>query len=233
MRRVIKMFKRGNVQVFGLRGSGKDMLMANVAVRRKQLYVSNVDYGGNWLPLDLDKLDVNNTYDNFIKGNVNKYVHPYPDGTDVYISDCGIYFPSQYQGELCKKYPALPVAMALSRQTGAYNFHTNSQAIQRVWDKLREQGDLYVRCLDCFVLGRLVIQRIITYDRYESAVAKVPPFPLPRPICNPDRLQQWDIQRSNYLISYGEVKPMTLIYINRSKYDTRRFKEILKNGKEN
>ena len=50
------MFRDGNVCVTGLRGRGKDMLVANVVLRRKAQrkplpYVSNVDYGADFLPL--------------------------------------------------------------------------------------------------------------------------------------------------------------------------------------
>lgn len=232
MRKIVKMFEDGNVLVFGLRGRGKDMLMANVVCRRKKPYVSNVDYGGQWFPLDLDKLDPKNTYDNFLRGDVNYYEFPYPDGTDVYISDAGVYFPSQYQGQLCAKYPTYPVAYALSRHTGKYNYHTNSQAIGRIWDKIREQADQWILCNRCYVLGRLVIQSVTIYDKYESACAKVPPFPLSRPLFDPNRIQLWEIQKANYLIAHGDVKRRWLIYWNRSNYDTRRFKEMLKNGKK-
>ena len=37
---VIRLFKRGNVCVTGLRGTGKDLLMSNVVVRRKKPYIS-------------------------------------------------------------------------------------------------------------------------------------------------------------------------------------------------
>ena len=59
---------------------------------------------------------------------------------------------------------------------------------------------------------------------------RVPPFRLRRPLLNADRRQQWEIQRSNYEISHGSVVPRTLIYFNRSNYNTRIFKEMLENA---
>jgi hypothetical protein len=217
--------------VDGLRGSGKDMLFANVVCRRKEPYISNVDYGGYWVKFRPDQLNINNTWESFMADCVKKYEYPFGDGFDFYISDVGVYMPSQYQGELCKKYPQIPLFAALSRQVAGCNFHVNSQNISRAWDKLREQSDIYIRCLKTKVFFRkLVVQQVIIYDKYDSAANRVPPFPLRRPVFNANRVQQYHIQKANYFISHGSVKKRTLIYFNKSKYDTRIFKEMLKNG---
>lgn len=92
-KKVIKLFEKGNVCVCGLRGRGKDLLMSNVVVRRRLPYVCNIDYGGERYPFSYLDLDCgSNTYQNFIRGSVNYYRYPFPDGTDVYLSDAGIYF---------------------------------------------------------------------------------------------------------------------------------------------
>ena len=63
-RKIVKMFKKGNVCITGLRGTGKDVLMGNVINRVKYPYISNLDYGENLkkkrvrLNLDLEKLDI-------------------------------------------------------------------------------------------------------------------------------------------------------------------------------
>lgn len=231
MRQIIKLFESGNVMVCGLRGSGKDMLFANVVCRRKKPYISNVDYGDFWVKFRPDQLNINNTWESFMADCVKKYEYPFGDGFDFYISDVGVYMPSQYQGELCKKYPQIPLFAALSRQVAGCNFHINSQNISRAWDKLREQSDIYIRCLKTKVFFRkLVVQQVIIYDKFDSADNRVPPFPLRRPVFNANRVQQYQIQKANYLISHGSVKKRTLIYLNKSNYDTRIFKEMLKNG---
>lgn len=217
--------------VCGLRGSGKDMLFANVVCRRKKPYISNVDYGGHWVKFDPEQLNLHNTWESFMSGHIKKFIYPFGDGFDFYISDVGVYMPSQYHGELCKKYPHVPVFAALSRQVAGCNFHMNTQNLARAWDKLREQSDIYIRCIKSRVLfGKLVIQRVIIYDKFASADNRVPAFPLRRPLWNMSRIQLWEIQKANYLITHGEVKPRTLIYFNRSKYNTRLFKEMLENG---
>lgn len=242
MRKIIKMFEEGNVSIFGLRGKGKDMLMANVAVRRKLPYVSNTNYGGQWIKFEPSVLDCKNYWRNFMTEKLNYYEFPYPDGTDIYIADIGVYMPSQNQGELCREYPYIPAFMAMSRQLGQCNLHFNVQGLSRCWDKIREQSDLYIRCVGCLLpfanvplvnktfLRNLVIQKVIIYEKYESANNKVPVFRLRRPWLSPTRLQLWEIQKSNYDIAHGLVTPRYLIYFNKSNYDTRIFKEMLKNA---
>lgn len=234
LKRIIKLFDLGNVCVCGLRGKGKDMLVANVTQRRELPYVSNVDYGGERLVLDPTVLDCGgNTYRNFIEGDVAYYSYPYADRTDIYISDAGVYFPSQYCSDLNRFYGGISTFMALSRHLGDCNVHFNVQNLNRCWDKIREQSDTYIMCNWCKVLfGKLVIQRVTIYELYDSAVKRVPVFRLPRPWINPDRLFQWKIQKQNYDIAHGSIKPALLIYVNKSNYNTRIFKEVLENGKK-
>lgn len=230
---IIRMFEDGNVAVVGLRGRGKDMLIANVVMRRKIPYVSNVDYGGihyPFVPFDFDC--GSNTYKNFISGNVNPYVFPFPDGTDVYISDAGVYFPAQYCNELNRDYGYFASFMALSRHLGQCNVHFNVQNLNRCWDKIREQCDHYILCNDCKVIFGFVFQQVTIYEKYQSAVDRVPVFPVRRPILNPTRIQNWELARANYLISHGVIKRKFLIYRNRSNYDTRIFKRILGGDKD-
>lgn len=231
---VINLFKQGSVCVVGLRGTGKDMLMANVAVRRKKPYVSNIDYGGHFLPLELDKLDCGcNTYRDFISGQVKKYIYPYPDGTDIYTSDIGVYFPSQYCSELNRDFKQVPVTLALLRQLGDAEWHFNVQNLNRAWDKLRELSCTYIACRWCKVLfGKLVIQKVMIYDKYESCVNRLEPFKVTAPLfCSPQTRTQVKLMKQQYECTNGKIKPMLLVYLNKSNYDTRFFKEMLKNGK--
>lgn len=231
--RIIRLFKNGSVLVCGVRGAGKDMLFSNVCIRRKLPYVGSTDYGGQFQMFDYSKIDLNgNTYDDFIRGTVKYFEWPYEDGTDFYMPDSGVYFPSQYCNELNKKYPQLPLVQALIRHLGLANWHTNVQRPNRVWDKIREHYDNFIMCKWCCVFGKLVVQKVIVYDRFEAFSKDVPPFPLKRPILNMDRRFQYEIQRTNYLISHGVIKPHILIYFNKSSYNTRAFKEMMLNGKK-
>ena len=233
MKQIIKLFESGNVSVCGLRGRGKDMLFANVICRRKKHYVSNVDYGGlrePFVPLQYDC--GKNTYKHFISGNVNYYDYPWPDGTDLYISDAGLYFPAQHCNELNRDFPYFSTFVALTRQLGECNMHFNVQNLNRCWDKIREQSDIYIMCNRCIVWHGWVLQLVTIYDQYDSAVKRVPPFRIKRPLFNPDRQLQWEMAYQSYLIAHGKIKSRILIYRNQSNYDTRVFKEMLKNGKK-
>lgn len=232
-KKIIQLFDSGNVSVFGLRGTGKDLLMANVIVRRHLPYISNIDYGGKYFPFDYDSLNCgSNTYDNFISGNVSYYKFPYPDGTDVYLSDAGIYFPSQFCNELNKKFPYMSVFQAISRHVGDCNFHFNAQNLNRVWDKIREQSDIYIMCRGCLFINDLVIQRITIYDRYQAAVDRMRPLKLPMPLLsNKETRMARKIQLASYEASHGSIRDAILIYRNKSEYNTRQFSEILVNGR--
>ena len=135
MKKILKLFKGGSVSVAGVRGSGKDMLFSNVIARRKGYYISNVDYKckrSKFVKVNFKKLSVGNTWKNLLEDKPKQYIYPYPDGTDIYLSDCGVYFPAQYCNELNKYYADLPVFMALSRQLGECNVHTNAPDILRI-----------------------------------------------------------------------------------------------------
>lgn len=231
MKQIVKLFENHSVSVSGVKGSGKDLLMSNVCARRKKYYISNADYKCKKAPfirLDFRKLRTGNTYKNFLENAVKEYVYPYPDGTDIYISDCGIYFPCQYNEKLNKEYEDIITFVALSRQLGNARIHTNAQALNRVWDKLREQSDTYIVCQSAKVIFGIVFQKIRIYERYESAEKNVPPLRVRTPLlANANVRAQYQQIKTNYEISYGRIKTRTLIYRNKSNYDTRLFKSIL------
>lgn len=234
MRKIIKLFQSGNVCVCGLRGRGKDMLFSNVAVRRKLPYVCNTNYGGRHIPFNpLEFTCGGNTYENFLSGNLKKYIYPHPDGTDIYIADAGVYFPSQYCGDLNKRYGYISTFMALSRHLGECNVHFNVQNLNRVWDKIREQSDIYIMCNWCKVLfGKIVIERVTIYEQYDAAVARVPPYRRPPVRLNADRKMNLHMDKQKYRIAHGDIKRRTLVYLNKSTYDTRVFKKMLETAPE-
>lgn len=229
IKKIIKLFEAGNVCVCGLRGRGKDMLMANVVVRRELPYVSNTDYGEGHIPFNPLQYDCGgNTYINFIEGKLKNYKFPHEDGTDIYVSDAGIYFPAQYCTELNKTYGFLSTYIALSRQLGESNFHFNVQNLNRVWDKIREQSDIYIMCNWCRVLfGKVVFQLVTVYENYDSAVNRIPPYRPPKVRMNSDRKMNNALEKQRYRTAHGDIKRYKLIYLNKSTYDTRVFKKLL------
>lgn len=233
-RKIIKMFNEGNVSVCGLRGTGKDVLFGNVIARKGLVYVSNVNYTLDSLfnPLNYSMIEVNNTYKNLISGNINFYKYPYPLKTDIYLSDAGIYFPSQYCGQLNKEFPTFPTFQALTRHLGEFNFHFNSQNLNRVWDKIREQSDIYIRCRRCKILFGVVFQWVTIYDKYESAVNRVKPCRVKCPLfaSRATRLQ-YQMYRDNFFNTHGEISNYFLIYCNKSKHNTFSFRDLFGGAK--
>lgn len=229
MKKIIKLFRSGNVCVFGLRGRGKDLLMSNVVIRRGLPYVCNTNYGGDHIPLVMKDFDCGgNTYNNFLNNDIQPYFYPYSDGVEIYISDAGVYFPAQYCSELNRKYGYFSTFMALSRHLGECNVHFNVQNLNRVWDKIREQSDIYICCNWSRVLfGSYVIQKVTIYEQYESAVMRVPPYRPPKVRMNQDRRMQMQMAKQNYRISHGDIKSRIIFYKNKSSYDTRIFKKML------
>lgn len=226
-----------NVMIDGERGTGKDMLFSNVIARRRApYYISPVDYKitnkirkKRWIRLDLNKLMTNNRYNNFITGNFVRYYYPYKDKIDIYLPDCGVYFPAQYCNELNRDYKDLPTFIALSRHLGECNVHCNTQSLNRVWDKLREQSSTYIHCLSCKVICGYVFQRIRIYERYDSALQRIAPFTAPF-TTNKETRSLYNAQRVAYRNQHGFIKEKLLIYKNKSAYNTRYFRDILEKG---
>lgn len=227
-KKIIRLFKNGNVCVCGLRGKGKDLLIGNVIARRKQPYVSNLNYGYEYIPLRLCDLDIKNKYTNFINNDVNKYDYPYPLKADIYVSDCGVYLPSQYCNQLNRDFEGLISFQALSRHIARCNIHFNAQNLNRVWDKVREQSDIYIRCVKCIYLFGLVIQKVIIYDKYESCLNRINPCKIKKPMFASKKVKQdVDLYLDNFYNIHGSVKSHWLIYINKSKHDSYAFGKLL------
>lgn len=243
-RLIKKYFRKGNVCVTGLRGSGKDTLFANITAYSKMPYISNVDYQNKnpYIPLNLKAWDVKNNFENFINHKIVPYDYPYPDKWDYYISDCGVYFPSQEFCDISRKFPNLGGFQALSRHLGDCNVHINCQNLNRVYLQIREQSDTYIMCEKCFYIPRLIFRhrpkwifQIVTiYDRYDSCVTRVKPFkPLKVPLFNRGGsraliLNENERYKRDFEERNGTVKRVFLLYKNKSNYDTRLFKSILR-----
>lgn len=232
LKRIIKLYKNGSVCICGQRGMGKDLLQGNVAVRLGT-YISNIDYGGDYIPLDITALDVHNGYKELLSKNITPYFYPYPEKAYIFLSDIGVHLPCQYNDKLNREYPYLPTFLALSRQlTNGASLNWNSQDLRRCWDKFREQSDTYIMARGVFKplikLG-LVIQRVRVYELYESAVRRVPPFRLPKPkfTASKEVKQAYEIEKERYYQTYGHVDDILLIYRHKSTYDTNYFKTLL------
>lgn len=230
-RSFVNLFSKGNVQLCGMKGRGKDVAFCIVVNSRKKNYISNVQYSNPKRKFKRFDFDTKvwelsgNTYTDLVDGTVKKYVYPYPDGIDYYISDAGIYFPAQYANQLCNRYKSAPMFQALSRHLGDCCVHTNTQSINRLWDKIREQGDIFIYMTGCRFIPHTKICLITCYeyDRYESAESHIIP---PRFGIGGKAKEA----RYNFEIAHGRIKHRWFFARLPYRFDSRRFKRILENN---
>ena len=117
---------------------------------------------------------------------------------------------------------------ALSRQVSHNNVHINVQNLNRAWDKIREQSDIYIRCRSCVVLfGKIVIQRITIYDIYQSCLDGVEPCKIGVPLLAKREVKQnAELYLDKFRNSYGSIKNRMLIYFNKSSFDAYYFEKL-------
>jgi len=220
---VVKQFKRGNTITFGKKGMGKDVLLAAVIHARKQKHYANIPYDKNTTVLHPSKYSVApNTYKDFIDGKVINIKKLLIEGYDYYLSDGGIVLPSQFDSVLDKLYPSFPLAYALSRQLWGSNVHVNTQALGRVWIKLREQADSYFECRNKTILPGMIILHVRYYDKYSSAQSGL--APLKKMMLNKYARANYEL----YKAQNGDIKNIHLLVPKKwLKYDTRYFHQVL------
>ncbi len=216
-------FKKNNVIVYGRRGCGKDLLFQYVINERKEPYISNINYGGDYQYTDIKDLSLgNNTNFSFISGEISLVTKEQSrEARDCYVSDVNVYLPSQYDTKLHSIFPSFASYYQLSRHLYNSNIHVNTQSLSRVWKALREQGDCYIHCIESRkgIFG-ITIKGYI-YDRYDSALKEITPLKKIGIIWKQGKLAQ-----SQFNSSYGEVKKFKVtIPYKKIHYDTRVFHE--------
>lgn len=142
-------FEDGNVITYGKKGSGKDIIFNKVMNIRKQPCYANIPFNKEYcVERDIKEFSVEpNTFEDILENKIKVIKKNNKEHCDYYISDGGIFLPSQYSNRLIKDYPSLPIYYALSRHLTNSNIHINTQYLGRVWDKLREQSAYYVRAI--------------------------------------------------------------------------------------
>lgn len=228
-RELLAMFRTGNVIVAGHKGRGKDLLFQYVISAREkagEIHASNIKFTNDTRirPITYYCLKSNGLA-NFVSDKFELEQQMFVPREDYYISDAGVHLPAQDHARLQKQYPTLPITYALSRHLGEFNIHANTQEFIRLWDKLREQGDYFVYCEKCKVLfGRIAIQRIILYDRFETAVGHIQPYKVKRSLIL-HRAHPEDLARAHeFNAKYGYVRRIRFWHIlPKDHYDTRAF----------
>ena len=207
-------FDNFDVAVYGLRGSGKDVIFAHCINLHGRKHYSNILYNSQTEVRDIRDLNVGgNDYESFINGTTQKFVPNFEEGLHFFISDAGVYLGSQYNRELNQNYGELPIHLALRRHLYDSHIHINSQALNRPWDKIREQLGVFIHCLGTENYGDFLIVSAITYTRYESALECLPP---------PEKEDNY------HTLKYGEITERRFkVPIKLLEYDTRHFKNEL------
>lgn len=222
---LVDSFKRCNVIVFGKKGTGKDLVFNKVINARKQQCYTNIPYSAKYCHLaEVRDFTVEpNTYKDFLNGTLKTVEKTRSERMDFYISDGGIVLPSQYHGELDKRYPSLPIFYALSRHLTNSNIHINTQNLSRVWDKLREQADCYVRVERTVKVFGLLFTTFTLYDYYESAKQCLQPYPhgIFDSAFNTASFNE-------YVAMHGNIKRHIIVQrVKDVYYDTRYFHKVL------
>lgn len=224
---ILNNFKHCNVIVAGKKGSGKDLLFQYVInKRKKEGYYANISYGNKYQPIKLLQVS---TAPNDYKAIVNDKIQPQPhsikEKNDIYISDIGIFLPSYMDSTLYKLFPSMPIFYALSRHLYSNNVHCNTQNIERGWKALREQADFYCICKKTIRVFGLLITKVYTYDKYESARQGLEP--VKTRLLNKYSKAEVDI----YKATNGDIRKGHIIQrIKKLHYNTRAFETILLTG---
>lgn len=216
---ILNTFDNYDCAVYGFRGTGKDVIFAHAINLKGDKHYSNIFYNADTEVRDLKELNVGgNTYEDFINGKIKKFEPNFEDGYHFFISDAGVYLGCQYNKELNQNYGELPIHIAFRRHLYDSHVHTNSQALNRPWDKVREQQGCFIHTLGVLDYGDFLIVKAISYTKYESALECLPP---------PDKQDKFHVMK------YGEILEHKFkVPVNSLTYDTRHFKTILLNSKE-
>lgn len=223
-KKLVRYFQDKNMHVYGFKGKGKDTTFSNVIHRRKEPYLSNMDYGGKFTHINLKDLQLGpNTHENFIDGKIIQIQkHEEWEGQDIYITDAGIFLPSYFDYLLAKNYPSMPIFFALSRQLYNIRIHFNTQAFNRVWLKLREQQDGYLKCLQTFKFAGYLFTEVRFYDNPASAEQSL--LPMKRKLFNKEN----NALQAQFYATHGIVEQFwTCQKIKNIHFDTRAFHQKL------
>lgn len=219
---IVNAFEDGNVIVFGKKGKGKDLIFNKVINTRGKNCYSNIQFNKEYCTIkSIKEFSVEpNTFESLLEDKVKIIPKNLKEETDYYISDGGIFLPSQYSNILCKNYPSLPIYYALSRHLTNSNIHINTQYLGRVWDKLREQADKYIKADGTKCIFGFLITKFVYYEKYDTAMSNVSPYKSTGLF----KSSESRAEEEKHLATYGEIKEGYIIqHKRRAVYDSRYF----------
>lgn len=229
-------FKKNNCIVFGRKRKGKDLLFQKMVNVRDEPYIiilpnktepdKMMTYGGDCIVLNLKDLTLfPNTYKNLIDGNVQQVKRDDRlEKRDIYYPDGSVYTPSQYFKMLDARYPSLPLFLTVIGHLYDTNFHSNyNGSFGRLWDKIREQGDYFIKALGTIKIFGVFFSKYRLYEEYNSAELGLLPYQKARIFRN-------KIERAEYKLftaTNGLIKDMWIVQLKVNiHYDTRYFKRV-------
>lgn len=222
---ILNAFNNNNVIVYGKKGCGKDLVFNYVINKRKRKCKSNIQFNEKYCtvaPINSLELDGIN-FERLIDDNVIPVKKTLEEKVDYYLSDGGIYLPSQYTSYLDKQYKSLPITYALSRHLAEMNIHINTQALIRPWNKLREQADTYIRCVKTIKLPFFLLTKMYAYDKYESANSNLLPFK-----AGGLSSKQKKALKEQFKATNGLIRTCYILQRKRNiKYDTRALHKVI------
>lgn len=227
---LVNCLREGNCIIFGPKGAGKDCLNNKGINARKEQCYANIPYNKEYCTeRDIRKFSVYpNTYKDILNNTIKVIDKENKENCDMYISDGGIILPSQYSSDLVKNYPSLPIYYALSRHLTNSNIHINTQYLGRVWDKLREQAEFFIRAVHTKKIAikiknkeyGFLITDFIIYDNYQSALSKLNPFDNKRLFEGAEGAAA----RADFQAKHGNIKAYKVIQrISHVYYDSRHY----------
>jgi hypothetical protein len=220
-----KQFDKHNMIVFGKKGSGKDLFFQTIIKYRKKRYYSNIPYGyKREQSIAISDLSVSpNTFEQTIDNKFHRIPVRFEEKIDFYVSDGGIYLPSQYDSLIDRKFPSLFIFYVLIRHLYNSNIHINyNGSITRLYKKLREQADGYVKMRGVIKLPFILVLLGTYYDKFESAESSL--LPLSSRAFNGFSKAETDLYRAQN----GVIKDFFVFVRKKSiKYDTRYFKNVI------
>lgn len=223
---LIECFTSANCIVFGLKGAGKDLIFNKIINVRNENCYANIPYNKELCTvLDIQEFSVApNTFENILENDIKIVDKNNKENCDYYISDGGIFLPSQYSTTLIKKYPSLPIYYALNRHLTNSNIHINTQYLGRVWDKLREHAGYYIKAVHTTKIFGFLITDFIVYDNYTSASSQMRPYKITGLVTHSESRAN----KEDFESKHGLVKEYKIIQrIKNVHYDSRYFHRLI------
>lgn len=234
-KRLLRLFKTGSNMTIGFKGCGKDLCFQKIIAKTKTKVYANIDYGFGTEVRPIKDINVgDNTFLNFLNDDVQPFDTNLRQNIPFFISDGGIFLPSQEDNVLTKKYKGLPIACAISRHIWNNQIHVNVQRIGRLWIKLREQQDWFLKAIGVVNLTKIhlgIFAKYRYYQKYESAEAGILPL---RISANSILTKQEVSERKKEFDSMNGVIYEFWIWVSNKelKYDSRYFSRYVNHRPE-